>query len=170
MLKKTLWRVSGGRKQGGCSKCRVVGFDHSWQLQLIEPQRKHCMGQGRRWLHVCGRSLPEFPSCSRPDTNGPWISSQITLQYLPVQKPVWLLSDTWALLQFGLSCYLGQLSVFHLRDQQTSDDEVGFFPSLKWEVCQQKHMSDTENMKWIPKLLNEAWVEKKGKKNLLFVF
>lgn len=127
MLKKTLWRVSGGRKQGGCSKCRVVGFDHSWQLQLIEQQRKHCMGQGRRWLHVCGRSLPEFPSCSRPDTNGPWISSQITLQYLPVQKPVWLLSDTWVLLQFGLSCYLGQLSVFHLRDQQTSDDEVVFF-------------------------------------------
>lgn len=82
------------REEEGVSlKRRAAGFDHSWQLQLIKQQGKYCTGS-RAAVHervcvcVCGCNLPEFPSCSRSDTNSPWISSQITLQYLPVQKTV----------------------------------------------------------------------------------
>lgn len=153
------------------------GFDHSWQLQLIRQQGNGTRVKGgRAWRRVCmcGCNLPEFPSCSRSCTNSPWISSQITLQYLPAQKTVCAF-DCRLILQcscslakgVGLTCYLGQrFSVFSISGTSRHLMRVFFFPA-KWEMCQWKHMPHALKIKWNIKwiqtvvLLKESWVEKR---------
>lgn len=89
------------------------------------------INRGQRWQRIKVRVYLHATcqnSFYRQGRNSSWISSQTALQFLRAQEDFWLLFDTSVLLQFGRKGWTDLLSrapflhVFHLRDQQTSDE------------------------------------------------
>lgn len=152
-----------------------LGFDHSWQLQLIKQ-----WGGNRTWVKGCSAwkcvylwlwrcNLLRFPCQSGSCTSN-------SLNFLPNHTTVppwtenrlyfWLLFDTSVLLQFGkrgwtdLLSRAPFLSVFHLRDQQPSDERYFSLPKRKKNPTSEKHTPHLEykiNSNWDTLKLVVGW-------------
>lgn len=152
-----------------------LGFDHSWQLQLIKQ-----WGETERGSKVavhesvcicdCGDAtcLDSHASLGLAQAT-PWISSQITLQYLPEQK-TGCAFDCCLILQCscslakeaGLTCYLGhRFSVFSISG--TSSHLMSAFfslPKRKKNPTSEKHTPHLEykiNSNWDTLKLVVGW-------------